>query len=1331
MPLAKHTYSKMNQDLAKNKYPNDIYYEGRNIRLVTNDSFGAITNEKGNELVLELPEITSNPTTKQHLDLLPYPVTNLKIIGHTVIDEKLILLVQGDNDTFAIYKVDKEYNINLIFFDVLEVSYPLDVKSFYENENIQKIYIADGVHELRYFNIAADILNLDKNFISSVPDVQLTTPKIIGYRNVGSHTSGMIQYAYNLYNLNGSQTKLSSLSALLPLNNGDKGDPIDTPVNKSPIVQIENIDTNYEFIRLYSIKYSSLNATPEIKILVDQPVSETITFIDDNNSAIQEITISEFTFLGADVFIPNHLAIKDNRLFIADYKTLPFDVAGYDTRAYSFDGTGTARVEDKDGNVDYIDINNIQELPETHDAINPSIKAQAGDTHYNTYIYGNTGSGIGGTGINISYSVEYKKQYLDTESASMSTNPNYASDQTPFELLSLKSGEVYRIAIQFQNNKGTWSFPKWIADVKIPEIGFNINPTEEGAFNYAYIKVNLINNPSDESITGWRIVYVDRTEADKTVVTQGFLNPTIKDNKSPNFTLYPSYLTRNFKVYSAGDGIMDYRNGEIFPGTTQDPRNYYKPLRYNYNATNNEASLSTNRDDTDLEAYRREILADLGDYELNKIFNCFYSPEVIKNKNNLGISKGDKIRYLGFVRNNYSRSSRDLYDSDGLLIRSKKDYFADNTWSITETLDNDLLIMTLAFPMPPQTAGGNRDRIAGFKLFGAQNPEERDVNFYYSRRTHSFVRYFGSLIYVNNDLNTRTETINETVPYLAPIEGGRNINFSTESVNYNANIKILTEYSESDKADREYATILYQLYGGSCLLLRIEDIESKFPEIDLSDEGIPFLPIAEIIRDIPNQYGGNTYQARQRNVYIPYSDTYPITTSSIDGYMGDTYIQRFNFLKTFKADYDKVTLAEIVSVPLETSVNLDLRYDLLKDRPDNKDADELTSYGFNDVYQQKNNTIKAISKPSNFQEITDFSMDVMPSKLKISGELIDSFTDFLINDRLTLDGKYGAITALFEHNDEVYSFQKNAVAYLSINPRVQINPSDSIAIELGTGRILERYKYLTTTSGSIHKESIIKTNNGIMYFDMLNKSLNFLNNQNADPLSTLNGMYNVISNYVDANKDSLTNFNVLDRKGVISYFDNIKKDIYITFLNDTNNLTLTYNTLSQGFISKVDFYPSMYINFDNTLITSNDRLTLWEHGIGNYNTYYGLYYPSHITLVFNENPDISKITNNLHYNSLFTLDGLDQPNITFNKLQVWNDFQNTGERIISYDKQMLGKKFRRFNFVIPRNENTRDRIFNPWSYIKLTFDKNELPIDLRDEDFKFILHDILVSYNIF
>src|SRR5690606_24137248 len=111
-----------------------------------------------------------------------------------------------------------------------------------------------------------------------------------------------------------------------------------------------------------------------------------------------------------------------------------------------------------------------------------------------------------------------------------------------------------------------------------------------------------------------------------------------------------------------------------------------------------EKSLSSNKDSGSNEEYRREILSGINDYDQDKTFNCFYSPEIIKNKTNLGLSKGDKIRYIGFVRNHNSRSSRELYDSAGILITGKESYFADNTWSVTETLEGDNLIMNLAFP---------------------------------------------------------------------------------------------------------------------------------------------------------------------------------------------------------------------------------------------------------------------------------------------------------------------------------------------------------------------------------------------------------------------------------------------------------------------------------------------------------------------------------------------------------------------------------------------------------------------------------------------------------
>ena len=47
--IAKHTFTKMNQDISKSKYSPEIYYEGKNIRIITNEDFGSVTNEDGNE----------------------------------------------------------------------------------------------------------------------------------------------------------------------------------------------------------------------------------------------------------------------------------------------------------------------------------------------------------------------------------------------------------------------------------------------------------------------------------------------------------------------------------------------------------------------------------------------------------------------------------------------------------------------------------------------------------------------------------------------------------------------------------------------------------------------------------------------------------------------------------------------------------------------------------------------------------------------------------------------------------------------------------------------------------------------------------------------------------------------------------------------------------------------------------------------------------------------------------------------------------------------------------------------------------------------------------
>jgi len=173
-----------------------------------------------------------------------------------------------------------------------------------------------------------------------------------------------------------------------------------------------------------------------------------------------------------------------------------------------------------------------------------------------------------------------------------------------------------------------------------------------------------------------------------------------------------------------------------------------------------------------------------------------------------------------------------------------------------------------------------------------------------------------------------------------------------------------------------------------------------------------------------------------------------------------------------------------------------------------------------------------------------------------------------------------------------------------------------------------------------------------MYVDLLTKSINFINN---DPMkiTTLNGFYNKFLNYVNANENELIVDNPVIGNGIVTFYDKIKEDTYVTFLGNTK-LTIAYNGLSQGFVSFYDYFPKHYINLDNKVITVDNLTELWEHNkIANKNTFYGIYYPSEITLVTNQNPDVNKVFNNVHYNSEFTSGNADVSDITFTKLRVF------------------------------------------------------------------------------
>ena len=1279
------TFGSMNQDLSKSKVSKEFFFEGRNIRLVTTgeESLGAVTNQKGNSNVAQIPAISSDPTTKSLA--ASFPISDLQIIGSCKLNDDHILFTTN-NTIDGIFRLEPDFTITLIYLDYLgfSTSNPIDAIGIYESSNLQKVYWVDGLNEVRYMNtVQTGLINLDKTLLSIVPDVELVEPLITNSFSGGSYTSGSIRYAYNQYSLNGAQTKISPISQTYYLNDGNKGSALDDLVSKSFEVSLLDLDDKYDFIKVYAIKYDSLDSTPKISLILDQASPTNLVFVDDGNLNITEISTSEFFFLGGDVVIPEHIVSKDNYLFFANFNQPSFDV-DFDARAYRFNSIGQARLDDAvQGN---LTINNPTDtVPDDHDAINPTNGVDEADSLFKDYRFKENGTTIGGEGPNVSYEIKYNSVSSNFASDSLiaSDDTNLATNTQPYLLKTYKRFEIYRFGVEFIDNKGRPSFVKWIGDLQIPSFLDNNPMQDDGSLSYVYIEFTVNNIPAEAQ--GWRIVRVERTEADKRIVTQGAITATMTKEDDPAFDNMPGYFFRNKRELELIPTINSVSHGTILTSPTQDDNLYDRPIRLEH-----DAKLDSDWNAGDGGQYE---VAGSGtiNYKVDTNLLNMYTPEVIVNNTNSKFTTGDKVRILGTMKASTSTSYKNFFEDNG-------DESGRGEWS--DTQPSAVLILN-------NRDGTTEDaKKQGKYISGNANSNGTP----YNSKVNAYARrYSGLTTIMNTGISSSELEIDNKPIYVGPYQGTT----LYESANSAPKVFRQDTIVNVDDFPGEYLKSL----NASSILLQL------LPTVYLEDDTVtPVLTgsnaeeygiLAEITRDVPNQYGGNTYEARQRNNYIPVS-TFQKTAGSVDTYNGDTYIQKMNLLRNFKLENSTTYTAEVISFPVESSINLDLRYDLSANRLDNYDAAEESYYGFNHVYEQSNNLVKAIPEPPVFNNIEEFQSRIIATKPKILGETIDSFTDLSVNDILDLDTSHGAITAMHELNDEVFAFQRDGVAFISINPRVLIATSDGIPTELGSGGLLQEYKYITTNSGTLNKWSVTKSDAGLFYFDIQNKSLNFIQGQDI-PISTVSGMYAYINNFTDANKAELLVDNPILNTGVHTTYDHNTKDVYFTFLTSGDKFTLAYNGLTQGFTSFYDFTPTHYINNNGVLLSTIDNTDIYLHNSGDKGSFYGVLYPSYVETHLNSEPDADKIFTNLMFASEVYDTNDAELQETMTKLQLSNEYQDSGLITPNFIR-----KFREWRVALPRESGSRNRIRGNWAKLKLEF--------TNVSNKKFILHDIILTY---
>lgn len=466
-----HIPKGMTKDVSDSKLGSEYYIDALNIRLTAHDdnTLMSITNAKGNKQITLDSAIVGS------------------YLGHAVLNNYIVIFTINDS-TGYIYRIDTEnqYHTVLLAYGPFgfDAEHPIETLPMYEKEDVQKVYWIDGKNQPRFINIADKI----KSGVV-IPRTSATVPssktafdfvatmalneKVTITRNkttIGTISAGAIQYALTYYNLYGQETNIFHQSSLNYISYNNRGaSPEDTTVSASFTLKLENLDSNFEFVRIYAIHRTSLNATPTVRRVVDLPVvnssEETlhsvITFTDDG-SAGELVDPTIMLFVGGKTIIPQAMGHKDNTLFFGNYQEQGSIVSS-----------------------------NTKSLCEN---------------------------------ISISFS-----RLKSLEMAKEAGYYSYKSSLTKSldEISTFKYLEWYRFGIQAQKATGEWSEPIYIADLKndLPINYSGNNALLVGA--ESVLSESVKNALKAEGYVNVRPLVVYPTLTDRECICQGVVNPTV------------------------------------------------------------------------------------------------------------------------------------------------------------------------------------------------------------------------------------------------------------------------------------------------------------------------------------------------------------------------------------------------------------------------------------------------------------------------------------------------------------------------------------------------------------------------------------------------------------------------------------------------------------------------------------------------------------------------------------------------------------------------------------------------------------------------------------
>lgn len=1273
-----------------------------------------------------------------------------KSIGTCVIKDTLVVFTCDVSDPTKdrIYKV-YEYSSGTSSAMLLaertlgfSVNNPIQALPFYESETIQKVYWVDGKNQTRVINVMDMTTIYNNESFDFVKKLALTEAVAITKSDTGGlFKSGTVQYAMTYYNLNGSESNIFYTSPLNYIAPAGRGGAPDEIVANSFSISATGLDTQFSYLRIYSIYRSSKDVISEVKRVVDLsiPASASLTYIDGNTSG-STLSSDVLLYIGGEELIAGCIGQKSNTMFLGNIKT----------KSVSTPLTLVATAD-----------------------ISTTVPVNSS-----------------------SFSWVYRPSVV-LESSSNDTSYPYIPDLTDSSNeMHFKYGETYRLGIQGQSDDGRWSAPMWLGlDHYVPfKYRQSTTPTScsVSTIRGAYTIDSTLSTWLTDDLRGFkkvRPVRVPLSMSDRSVIAQGVVNNTLghpynrkSANSGTSVFSFPDYFFRNNGKhgyvnpsaitdgeYAHLDIVCDYI-GSV--GST--PEIYGETLtggsggKYNMN----DSGVDFNSDA----------------FFVDRNIVNFWSPEIEYNESAISpyFNSITHAIHYGYAVQTGRKFDYNYEFTPTSADGTPPDYNADKP-NYTDSLPASTKASVWGVSSNNQNVGGvSQDNIivvpwmpevANVQIDyhdGGSNEESHMISLISSKNEKSGFNYYGFNTTLNADSNTyrypitKPKLINSPSSYTCEINSDHNggiMSYKRDYLKTSIGRSLWVQYGPNDawglhdfpdSCTIQYNTANHALFsfgtftGGQYMTMPRLDYQNNLdadlvPAIPSGWYGTgstsfratvtslndctPVVsytsarytnPIFDLYKSVSSdiRYGGDTADAITSNQWIPCGPAVNIASGAVVYFNeGDTFFKRFDLKRVFPEDLiaQKPQHTEIVSFMCESLVNTDGRYDTHREETNSTIASSYNNYGaVNATYSQSNNYFNYTALNPLLFPSTEFPVTIAWSNVKTSGSVVDNWTNMTSARSLDLDGVYGAVSSINLINNDLYVFQPKGIARLLYNERISQKASDGLAIEVANGYKVPEYRYITNQYGCSNRDSIVEGKGGIYFIDFINKTLCSI----GDGVKDLG---------YEKGFKSWFNANVTDTKPFTLSYDKMNNDLYI----HNEDYCLNYSEVLQLFASFYDYVgigrmrniwgKNLSVRYNGTTASG-----IWIHSDGAYNMFYGDQKPFSVEYTLSPEPTSDKVFNSFEYR-------LDNRDIDINQVEATNWYQK-GKISSSQFSANMKSKFNVNRVLFPRdNDHVSPEVNYPLNRIRSTWAKlkiSHVVTTTTNVDKKFVMQDLAVSYSV-